>query len=81
MTDPVDEAIAAAAQPQQIPAATLNTRFDVSGRPFLVTVPVDLTHAEALELCGRISVMPAELAKRVPQGPRIVVPTVLVGKA
>lgn len=46
-TDPVDQAIAAAAQPAQIEMLTLNVRLG-TGKPAVLVIPKDFTALDAL---------------------------------
>lgn len=51
-------------------------RIHVSGRPFSMQIPADLTEAEALAICRFVATLPEELAKA--SKPNIIVPRVVV---
>ena len=62
----IDEAIAKAQEASEdvIEMYRGQAAFNTSGRPFEVMVPSDLTHQEALALCGYIVQLQSQLASR-----------------
>lgn len=64
--DPIDAAIAAAAEPAPIEMQQVNVVITSTGRPAAVVIPIDITDAELGELAGWMltAVMNAKRAER-----------------
>ena len=60
----VDGAIAAASQPAAVEMAQIQRTIASTGRPFMLTVPADLTDEEALAICGFVASVPVSLRQR-----------------
>ena len=59
----IDAAIAAAREPERVEMVQRGARVTTTGRPFVVSVPVDLTDEEALAVCGFVSQLPTALRR------------------
>lgn len=52
VADPIDAAIAAAAEPEPVRMAQLQVTISSTGRPAMVAIPEDATDGELAELAG-----------------------------
>lgn len=75
--DPVDAAIAAAAEPEPVRMTQLQVTISSTGRPAAVLVPDDATDAELAELAGWLltQVLMAFRQKRQAPASRIILPS------
>ena len=68
----IDGAIKAVSQPPAVEMAQIQRTIASTGRPFMLTVPTDLSEEEALAICGFVASVPVTLRQR--HGPRILLP-------
>lgn len=73
--DPLDSAIAAEAAPKPVTMTVLEGAFGDSGRPFGISVPADLSEAEAYALVELITKIRQQAFAKETQRPRLFVPS------
>jgi hypothetical protein len=75
MADLIDQAIAAAAEPQTVQLIEVKVQISSTGRPVIMAVPVDLTDAEIIELGAFVLVgLRLHIARQLGPASRIIVP-------
>lgn len=75
MSDPIDQAIAAAAAPATVQLVEVKVQISSTGRPVIMAVPVDLDDGEIIELAAFVLVgLRPHIARTTSPASRLIVP-------